>query len=111
MNENNNERYGGKPFQVGGKTYLLAPLSIGAIKRYRQAIAKVTGGDTDLEEAFELGLSVIRSSLQRNYPELTAEVIEDEIVDGSNNLAMFWAVLEASGFKPKGKSGAESPTM
>jgi hypothetical protein len=104
-----NERYGGTPISVGGVRYVMAPLSFGAMNRFRRTIDEILNGKVTGDDAMKAGFDVICASLRRNYPDLTPERIEEEIVDTVNFQSLFQTALEASGFKPKGKSSAESP--
>jgi hypothetical protein len=107
-NTTDDERYGGKEVKIGGKTYLFAPISIGQMKRFMKAIEKIQGGDSTQEETLENSLAIIRASLQRNYPSMTGEWIEENIIDPTNLGSLFNVALEASGFKAgeKGKADA-----
>lgn len=102
---NENERYGGVPFIVGGVTYLCAPLSMGAMKRFQKSVTEITAGKVKPEESVDMMMAVIYSSLQRNYPDMTCEFIDENILDALNVRVCFQTVLLASGFKPQAEAG------
>jgi hypothetical protein len=103
------ERYGGKPFTWGGKTYLLAPIGLGWMQRVMRESQEIAAGKFGAEEAMEKMIGVINRSLQRNYPEMTPEFIREEILDLVNVGDLYHLAIEASGGKPRSKPEAESP--
>jgi hypothetical protein len=112
---NEAERWGGKKITIGGKEWLFAPLSIGAMKRFKDDIGKI-GTSQDATEVMEVSIRIIAASLKRNYPDLTSEFIEEDIVDMSNFKELLTEVLAVSGYQKKevttpGKPAAEvAPT-
>lgn len=103
------ERYGGKPFVWGGKTYLLAPIGLGHMERMIEMTNKIASGALTPEQSKEEMIKIINRSLMRNYPDLTPEYIREEILDLTNMKELYQLVLDASGLKPAGKALAESP--
>jgi hypothetical protein len=102
------ERYGGKPFVWGGKTYLLAPIGLGWMERTLENVKKISTGALGVEDSKERMVEIINRSLQRNYPDMTPEFIREEILDITNMKEIYLLVLQASGLEAVGKTQAES---
>lgn len=107
----NEERYAGKPYVWGGKTYLFAPIGLGYMERAMELSRKIESGSLSPDEIKQAMRTVIYRSLRRNYPDLTEEFINDEILDLSNIRELYYLAMEASGLKPMGKQEAESPQI
>jgi hypothetical protein len=104
-----NERYDGKPINVGGVTYLIPPLSLGALKRLREPVRKIMDGKATEEEAQDTTVAVIYAALKRNYPDLTQDFVADEIVDVANSRDLLLLALNASGYvKPGGDASGNA---
>ena len=83
----------GKELELGGKKLIVAPLTAGACKQYQAEINAVKfGGMPDIDLVSRLALS----SLKRNYPEMTAEDV-DEMIDRGNYFTGWDAVINLSG--------------
>lgn len=83
----------GKEIELGGKTYIIAPLNAAAVKQYRDQIKAVfVGGLPDIELVSKLALA----SLKRNYPAITLEEVE-EVLDYSNYFEVWDTMLNLSG--------------
>jgi hypothetical protein len=80
--------------QLGGRARILAPLSAGSFKMYREEInaAFKGGGVPDLEVVAKLA----HASLKRNEPDVTLAEVE-ELVDFGNVVEIFEAVMNVSG--------------
>lgn len=96
------EQYEGQPFKVGPRTYIIPALSFGAAKRMRADIRKIGAGELPPEEAQDLVAKVVFAALVRNYPNLTLEQVEDEIVDYENWGRLFDVVMRTSLFTKDG---------
>ena len=83
----------GKEVQLGGKLFVLAPLNAATAKQYREQIKAVfVGAMPDIE----LVSALAHASLQRNYPEITAEEV-DEFIDFGNLFEVWENLLNVSG--------------
>ena len=79
----------GKEVVLGGRKLIIAPLNFAALKQHREAFANMTaGGLPDMELVCQLSLL----SLQRNYPEMTLDEVE-EIIDYGNLFEVWEALL------------------
>lgn len=110
-----NERYEGTPVVVGDKTYIVPPLGLGKMRKYLPFIKQISAGEMDFSEEkhFDMPADIIYSSLVRNYPEMTREYMEDEVLNIGNLKTFIEAVCKTSGLvrggKTSGKAEAESP--
>lgn len=87
--------FDGTSLQLGRTTYVVPPLSLGAVKK----VAKRIEGFAKLsvEEQMDLTAEIALLALRRNYPEITREQIED-LLDLRNMETVFKAVVDVSGF-------------
>jgi hypothetical protein len=104
------EKYAGKSFEWGGKTYILAPIGLGYMERVQKLLTDMDSMSAD--DRLKAMKAIIYRSLQRNYPDLTEQFIDDEILDLSN-MPMVWKLaLESSGLVAASvKLQAEAPPI
>lgn len=88
-----------------GKEYVIAPISIGAIKRFGERISQFS--TMTLEEQINLSIDLLQASLKRNYPEITKEYIEDELLHMGNIFDIMVTITNASGFVKADGKGEE----
>lgn len=83
----------GKEMQLGGKDFILPPLNAAAVKQYRDQISAVFVGQLpDIELVSKLAYA----ALKRNYPEITAEQVDD-MIDYGNMLDVWENLMNLSG--------------
>ena len=92
----------------GEAEYIIPPLSLGQVKKLYPIIEKMQNG-TDTLEKFNAVVVVAQAALSRNYPEITAEAIE-EIIDLGNIKSIIDAVMGISGFVSGGAPPGSVPT-
>lgn len=98
----------GTPIELGGTTYIVPPLSLGAIEQLQERISSFSGDLADLSQV-GLVIDVAHSALRRNYPEMTREHVA-EIVDLGDMGDVFTAVMAVSGLVKKAEDLAgETP--
>jgi hypothetical protein len=95
----------GETVAIGGQAYVFAPLSLGAVKRFRAAIRKIQDGGATPDESLDTATAVIYASLARNYPTMTLEYMEENIVNIKNWSALFNVALGVSGYAKQADSG------
>lgn len=97
-------RVKGIPVDLGGTTYIVPPLALGALEQLKDALANFTG---DVREADQVAtvIDATHASLKRNYPEITRAEVAD-LVDLENMMAVMEAVMDVSGMKRKAKEAA-----
>lgn len=93
-------RIPGVAFNLGGHDFVLAPLGLGPLREYdeRHKLLREKDPPAEVEEYFELNVEAIVRSLQRNYPEITREAIND-LLDSVNVPEAMTALLHQSGVK------------
>jgi hypothetical protein len=90
----------GLPVVLGGDTYTVPPITLGALEQLQERIAAFTGDVTDLKQVATV-IDAAHSALKRNYPEMTREQIA-ALIDVGNMADVFEAVMDVSGLKRKG---------
>lgn len=100
----------GVKVSMGTGTYILAPLTLGSLKRIGNKINALSTIDSvPNEEQTEAIASIVLASVNRNYPEITQDELL-EMIDLGNLKEIFEAVLGVSGIKKSESSGeAVSP--
>lgn len=97
---------GGIPLVMGdGKSYVIAPLTLGAIEDMQDAISSV-GSDLSADTVKAI-IDVAHSSLKRNYPDMTRNEAR-ELIDVANMMSVFEACMDVSGMKRKALAEGEA---
>lgn len=98
----------GVPIQLGGVQYILPPCSLGTLKRHAKGIdafAKMGSNFTLNEAAIDTIHSVVVEALRRNYPDVTADFVADNLgVD--QIMPTFQAAMDVSGLMRKAAAAA-----
>jgi hypothetical protein len=95
----------GAAINLGGHDFVLAPLGLRLLREYQakaHALAEKKDPPATPDELYELNVEVIVASLNRNYPEITREGIE-ELLDSVNvpeSLALIWDQSGVKRVKP-----------
>ena len=90
----------GVPVVLGGDTYIVPPIALGALEQLQERIASFTGDVTDLKQVATV-IDAAHSALKRNYPDMTRDQVAD-VIDVGNMADVFEAVMDVSGLKRKG---------
>ncbi len=72
--------YDGIPIKLKGKEFILPPCSIGTLKRHAKKIGQFGSAGADFamsEEAINTMVGVVTEALKRNYPTMTADIVEE----------------------------------
>ncbi|MFK7088684.1 hypothetical protein AAFM71_07690 [Chromobacterium violaceum] len=100
----------GIPLSLGGTTYIVPPLNLGALEQLQERLANFSGGI----DAASVGtvLDAAHAALVRNYPDLTRERVA-ELIDVANMGEVMEAVMDVSGlkrqaFETEGQSSGEA---
>jgi hypothetical protein len=91
---------------LGGDTYVIPPLSLGAVEQLQDRISKFTGDVTDRDQIATV-IDAAHSALKRNYPEITRDEVAD-LIDLENMADVFEAVMDVSGMKRKALEAGEA---
>lgn len=84
-----------------GKRYLLAPLTLGQIKRLKPLLAAFNGG----EDAEDAAAEIIAMALKRHAPDMTAEAALD-IIEFRHVTATIFKIVAMSGIAAEGEAAA-----
>lgn len=87
-------RFRGAPFDLGGTTYTVPPLSLGAIEEFESRIAEFE--QLQVIEQVRFVVDLAHRALSRNYPELKRADLA-ELIDMRNAFELFTAILQESG--------------
>lgn len=98
----------GIPKELGGETYIVPPLSLGALEQLHDKLGAFAGDVSDLSQVGTV-IDAAHAALRRNYPEMTRDQVAD-MVDVSNMLDLFEAVMDISGARRKAhEAGGQQP--
>ena len=67
--------YPGIEKELGGKAYVIPPLSLGQVRRLQNQLEKWTGAVDDKSVA--VCIETVHAALSRNYPDVTVEQVEE----------------------------------
>lgn len=96
----------GVPIRMNGQDYVVPPLSLKAIKRLQPTLDEIRQCATAFEALPKIA-EVVHAALQRNYPEITIDQMDD-LLDMGNAFAVLNAVQGVSGFVRAGETAAAS---
>ena len=89
----------GVTIALGGRDWLIPPLTLGQLRRLMPKVRQLTETDASMSETQIIVLvEIVAAALQRNYPEATADMVEN-LLDLGNASAVLNAVLTGSGLK------------
>jgi len=98
----------GVSIAMAGQDWLVPPLTLGQLRRLMPKVRQLSEIDASMGEG-QIGVlvEIVAAALQRNYPDVTNEKVED-LLDLGNASAVLNAVLTGSGLKPYGVSLGEA---
>lgn len=89
----------GVEIKMGGTAYIVPPLTFKQIRNLESTLASFGNIDDSISgEQMNQLIKVAHMALSRNYPDLTAEELED-LIDLGNAASIMHAVMGASGLK------------
>jgi hypothetical protein len=103
----------GVTIPLGGRDWIVPPLTLGQLRRLMPKVRQLTEIDASMGE-MQIGVlvEIIAAALQRNYPDATADMVED-LLDLGNAGAVLNAVLTGSGLRLRegrvGEASAPGP--
>lgn len=93
---------------MGGQDWIVPPLTLGQLRRLMPKVRQLTEiGASMGETQIAVLVDIVTAALQRNYPEMTPEKVEN-LLDLGNASAVLNAVLTGSGLKPVGAAVGEA---
>jgi hypothetical protein len=89
----------GVTIAMGGRDWLVPPLTLGQLRRLMPKVRQLTEIGVSIGET-QIGVlvEIVATAMQRNYPEVSAEMVEN-LLDLGNASAVLYAVLTGSGLK------------
>jgi hypothetical protein len=103
----------GVTITMGGRDWLVPPLTLGQLRRLMPRVRQLTQIDASMSEV-QIGvlIEIVAAALQRNYPDATAETVEN-LLDLGNAGTVLNAVLTGSGLRLRedrvGEASAPGP--
>jgi hypothetical protein len=93
---------------MGGQQWTVPPLTLGQLRRLMPKVRQLTEIGAQMGET-QIGVltEIVAAALQRNYPDMTAETVEN-LLDLGNAGAVLNAVLTGSGLKAQERSPGEA---
>jgi len=99
----------GVTIAMGGQEWLVPPLTLGQLRRLMTKVRQLTEiGASMGETQIAVLVEIVATALQRNYPDATAEMVEN-LLDLGNASAVLNAVLTGSGLKLRDGRLGEAP--
>ena len=93
---------------MGGHDWVVPPLTLGQLRRLMPQVRQLTEIGVSMGEAqIAVLVDIVTAALQRNYPEMTPDKVEN-LLDLGNASAVLNAVLTGSGLKPGGAAMGEA---
>jgi hypothetical protein len=93
---------------MGGQDWIVPPLTLGQLRRLMPKVRQLTEIGVSMGEAqINVLIDIVAAALQRNYPEMTPDKVEN-LLDLGNASAVLNAVLTGSGLKPGGAAMGEA---
>ncbi|HZT90207.1 MAG TPA: hypothetical protein VFA12_19730, partial [Stellaceae bacterium] len=93
----------GVQIAMGGREWIVPPLTLGQMRRLLPQIMRLKDFGAGLGgEEIEVIVELVTAALKRNYPDMTAEEVE-ELVDLGNARHVVQAILTGSGLRPAGE--------
>ena len=90
----------GVTIAMGGADWVVPPLTLGQLRRLMPRIEELGDlGRPMAEPQLTVLVDIVAAALQRNYPDMTADLVE-ELLDLGNAAPVLAAVLTGSGLKP-----------
>lgn len=108
----------GEKVNVGGTEYTVPPFNLRVLRQHEEALNHKPEGNPSIVNEMERMVPPLLENLQRNYPELTREALEDgldvvnygELVRASYGRAGFVKSGGDAGADPSPKAPAEIPS-
>jgi hypothetical protein len=90
---------------MGGENWLIPPLTLGQLRRLMPKVRQLTEIGAAMGES-QIGVlvEIVAAAMQRNYPEMTQEAVEN-LLDLGNAGTVLNAVLTGSGLKMRDSLG------
>lgn len=92
---------------MAGEDWIVPPLTLGQLRRLMPKIKDLKDISAGMgPEQIGTMSEVVAAAMGRNYPELTADYVENELLDLGNAGEVLIAILSGSGLRRSGESPA-----
>jgi len=91
----------GVAIAMGGQEWTVPPLTLGQLRQLMPKVRELSDINTQMGET-QIGLlvEIVSAALQRNYPDITTDMVEN-LLDLGNATPVLNAVLTGSGLRPR----------
>lgn len=98
----------GVAISMGGREWTIPPLTLGQLRQLMPKVRELSNTNTQIGEA-QIGVlvEIVFAALQRNYPDMTLDRVED-LLDLGNAAPVLNAVLTGSGLRPRAPQPGEA---
>jgi hypothetical protein len=105
-------KFDGVTVKLGGVEYVIPPLNFRALRTIGPRVAGLGSiNRIPTEDDLRLITEIVLAALSRNYPEMTAEMLED-LIDVGNMSVLLQAVMGVSGLdRPKDERAAMESSL
>jgi hypothetical protein len=91
----------GATVAMGGREWTIPPLTLGQLRRLMPKIRQLSEPEERIGETqIAVIVEIVAAALQRNYPDVTEEMVES-LLDLGNAGSVLNAVLTGSGLRPR----------
>ncbi len=84
----------------GGRTYIIPPLSLGALRRLQGSLAELSNASALAPATLDTVVHATLAGLKRNYPYITEDEVA-ELIDVGNMHDVVACLLDVTGLKRK----------
>jgi hypothetical protein len=96
---------------MAGEDWIVPPLTLGQLRRLMPKIKQISEIGLEMDgDTIGTIAEVTAEALRRNYPDVTPEKVENELLDLGNAGAVLQAILAGSGLRSRGEAQAKSST-
>jgi len=96
----------GEEVVIAKRVWVVPQLSLKQAKTIQPRVNSMQQGTLP---TFQVIAEVVFAALKRNYPNLTMDLVEDQLLTVGNSISIFQQVMRVAGFKQG--EGAGQPTM
>ncbi len=98
----------GVEIALSGQKYVMAPLTAGPLKQILERVRDLEAGKLEAVEMVDLAVDIALHSLRRNYPDITREAVENDLVDMQNFNDVIRIGMSASALAPRDEALGKS---
>lgn len=99
----------GVVYDFYGRRLVLAPLNMGALRQLLDR-TKTMGQEATVDQ-IDTVIDAVHASLRRNYPSITRDEVENELVDAANAELLMPIIMNRSGLKSVNDDGLPTEAL